>query len=184
MIVIALTTQANTDAELKALTGMANQDFAYNVSCGCAFMFRDNVSTGDFQADDLSGWWIKDDHIECLDLLGYKHYRIDEINNRTSELIASGYTWATKQFPLSVNGQINLLGLVNAAQLGMLTFPIDLNTLNDEDRHPIADVTEVYNIFGTALGTKKAYLDGGTILKDSIMAAVDESAVAAIIDNR
>jgi hypothetical protein len=184
MIVIGLTTNVATDAELTALTGIANQEFVYHSGCGCAFMFRTNVATGDFQADDLSGWWLKDTHIECLDLLGYKHYRIDKINLRTAELITGGYTWASKQFPLSTNGQINLLGLVNAAQLGILTFPIDLNTLNDEDRHPIADVTEVYNIFGTALGTKKAYLDSGTALKDSIMAAVDEAAVQAIIDNR
>ena len=184
MIVIALTTQVTTDAELKALTGINNQEFVYNSGCGCAFMFRNNVATGDFQADDLSGYWIKDTHIPCLDLLGYKHYRIDEINVRTAELIAGGYTWATKQFPLSINGQINLNGLVNAAQLGMLTFPIDLNTLDDEDRHPIADVTEVYNIFGTALATKKGYLDSGTALKDLIMACSDEAAVALIIDNR
>ena len=64
------------------------------------------------------------------------------------------------------------------------TFPIDLNTLDDEDRHPIADATEVYNIFGTALATKKGYLDSGTALKDLIMACSDEAAVALIIDNR
>ena len=184
MIVIGLTTNVATDAELTALTGMANQEFAYHSGCSCAYMFRNNVASGNFQADDNSGWWIKDNSVECFDLLGYKHYRIDEINVRTTELIAGGYTWASKQFPLSTNGQINLLGLVNAAQLGILTFPIDLNTLDDEDRHPIDDVTEVYNIFGTALGTKKAYLDGGTALKDSIMSAVDEAAVQAIVDNR
>jgi hypothetical protein len=184
MIVIGLTTNVATDAELTALIGMQNQSFAYHSGCGCAFMFRNNVATGDFQSDDLSGWWIKDTHIPCLDLLGYKHYRIDEVNFRTTELIEGGYTWAGKQFPLSTNGQINLLGLVNAAQLGMLTFPIDLNTLDDEDRHPIADTTEVYNIFGTALGTKKSILDSGTTLKEAIMAAVDELAVQQIIDNR
>ena len=184
MIVIGLTTNVANDAELTALTGVTNQEFVYNAGCGCAFIFRNNVASGDLQADDLSGYWLKDTHIPCLDLLGYKHYRIDEINVRTSELIATGYTWATKQFPLSINGQINLNGLANAAQLGMLTFPIDLNTLNDEDRHPIADVTEVYNIFGTALATKKGYLDSGTTLKDSIMACSTELEVQAITDNR
>jgi hypothetical protein len=184
MIVIALTTNVATDAELTALVGMTDQDIVYHSGQQCAFMFHSNHSTGDLQADDLSGYWDKDLFIDCLDLLAYKHYRIDEINLRTSELIDGGYTWASKQFPLSTNGQINLLGMVNAAQLGILTFPIDLNTLDDEDRHPIADATEVYNIFGTALGTKKGYLDSGTALKDSIMAAVDELAVQAIIDNR
>lgn len=184
MIVIGLTTNVSSDAELKALTGIANQDFAYNSACGCAFMFRNNVATGDLQADDLSGWWIKDTNIPCLDLLGYKHYRIDQINLKTTELIDGGYTWAGKQFPLSTNGQINLLGLVNASQLGMLTFPIDLNTLDDEDRHPIADTTEVYQIFGTALATKKSYLDSGTALKEAIMACTTDLEVSQIIDNR
>jgi hypothetical protein len=147
-------------------------------------MFRSNVATGDLQADDLSGWWSKDTYVDCLDLSGYKQWRINEVNVRTQELITAGYTWAGKQFPLSINGQINLLGLVNAAQLGILTFPIDLNTIDDTDRHPIADPTEVYNIFGTALGTKKSILDSGTALKEQIMNAVDESAVQAIIDNR
>lgn len=184
MIVIALTTNVATDAELTALTGLTNQEFVYHSGCGCAFMFRNNVAAGDFQADDNSGYFIKDYSIECLDLDGFKQHRVAEINERTSELITAGYTWAGKQFPLSINGQINLLGLVNAAQLNMLTFPIDLNTIDDTDRHPIADSTEVYNIFGTALGTKKAILDGGTDLKAQIMAAVDETAVAAIVDNR
>lgn len=184
MVVIALTINVSTDDELKALTGLSNQQFIYHSGSNCAFMFRNNVSEGDFQADDLSGFFIKDLKVPCLDLNGYKHYRIDEVNTRTSELIEGGYTWAGKQFPLSINGQINLLGLVNASQLGMLTFPIDLNTLDDEDRHPIADTTEVYNIFGTALGTKKGYLDSGTALKDSIMACSTELEVQAIIDNR
>lgn len=184
MVIIGLTTSVATDAELTALTGLTNQQFIYHSGCGCAFMFRNNVAAGDFQADDNSGYFIKDLKVPCLDLDQYKQHRVAEINERTSELIEGGYTWAGKQFPLSTNGQINLLGLVNAAQLSMLTFPIDLNTIDDTDRHPIADSTEVYQIFGTALGTKKAILDGGTSLKAQIMAAVDEAAVAAIVDNR
>ena len=183
MIVIGLTTNVATDAELKALTGMVDQYFVSHTGNNKPYQFRNNRKEGDFQADDLSGWWLED-HIPCLDLLEYKHYRIDEINFKTTELIDGGYTWDSKQFPLSTNGQINLVGLVHAANLNMLTFPIDINTIDDESRHPIADVTEVYNMFGTALGTKKAYLDSGTTLKDAIMAAVDEAAVQAIVDNR
>lgn len=184
MIVIGLTTNVATDAELKALTGMLDQEVVYHSGEGAAFMFHSNHNTGDLQADDLSGWWDKDLYIPCLDLLQYKHYRIDEVNLKTTELIEGGYTWAGKQFPLSTNGQINLLGLVNASQLGMLTFPIDLNTLNDEGRHPIQDTTEVYNIFGTALGTKKSYLDSGTTLKEAIMDCTTDYEVSQIIDNR
>ena len=184
MIVIALTTNVATDAELTALTGMTDQSFAYHSGCGCAYMFRSNVATGDLQADDLSGWWIKDTYVDCLDLDAYKQYRVDEINIRTAELVQNGYTWASKQFPLTQNGQINLIGMVVAQIMGILTYPIDLNTINEEERHSIADGTELYNIFGTALGTKKFYEDSGSTLKEQIMSAVDESAVQAIIDNR
>jgi len=184
MVIIALTVNVATNEELKQLTGLSDQQFVYHSGIDCAFMFRNNVAQGDFEANDKSGFFIKEPRVPCLDLNAYKQYRVAEINERTSELITAGYTWAGKQFPLSTNGQINLLGLVNAAQLGMLTFPIDLNTINDEERHPIADNMEVYNIFGTALGTKKAILDGGTALKEQVMSAVDEAAVAAIVDNR
>ena len=183
MIVIALTTQVSTNAEMTALTGITNQEIVYHTGVSKPYMFRTNVSNGDYQSDDLSGWWIED-HIPCLDLNEYKHYRINEINLKTEQLTEGGYTWAGKQFPLTDNAKFNLLGMVVANMLGILTFPIDLNTINDEERHSIADGTELYNIYGTALGTKKSYEDSGTALKDSIMAAIDEAAVAAIIDNR
>ncbi len=90
MIVIGLTTNVATDAELKALTGMVDQDFVYHTGNNKPYQFRNNRKEGDFQADDLSGWWLED-HIPCLDLLEYKHYRIDEINFKTTELIDGGY---------------------------------------------------------------------------------------------
>lgn len=183
MIVINLTQQVNTDAELTALTGLNNQDIVYHNGQNAPFMFRTNVSEGDFLADDQSGYFIKDT-IECLNLEQYKDLRKQQINERTAELIANGYTWAGKQFPLTQNGQINLIGMTVANMMGILTFPIDLNTIDEEERHSIANGTELYNIYGTALGTKKYYEDSGSQLKQAVVDAIDEAAVAAIVDNR
>ena len=182
MIVIGLKTNVATDAELTALTGIANQNFVYHSGCGCAFIFRNNVATGDFQSDDLSGYWIKDTHIPCLDLLGYKHYRIDEINERTGELIALGYSYSGLQFPLSDHAQTNLLGIYTVKEF--LTYPIEWNNINDTAVYNITDATAVTNIFLTALSTKKASLDSGTALKQQIEACTTYLEVQAITDNR
>jgi hypothetical protein len=181
MIVIGLVTNVANNAELSALTGMADQDIVYHVGDSAAFMFRNNVSTGNVQADDLSGWWLKDT-IKCLDLAEYKACRNNEINERTGELIALGYSYAGFTFPLSDHAQTNLLGIYSTKEL--LTYPIEWNNIDDTAVYQITDATDVSNIFLTALGTKKASLDSGTHLKQQIEDAVSYSAVQAIIDNR
>jgi len=50
--------------------------------------------------------------------------------------------------------------------------------------YQIADAAEMSNFFLTALGTKKAWQDSGTALKQAVEAAVDEAGVDAVIDNR
>ena len=181
MIVIGLVTNVSNNAELAALTGFNNQDYAYHSGDAAAFMFRNNVATGDVQADDLSGWWIKDT-IKCLDLAEYKTYRNTEINERTDELIALGYSYASLTFPLSDHAQTNLLGIYSTKEL--LTYPVEWNNLDDTAVYNITDATDVTNIFLTALGTKKASLDSGTHLKQQIEACSTYLEVQAIIDNR
>lgn len=182
MIIIALTTNVSTDAELTALTGMANQSFAYHSVYGCAYMFRNNIATGDLQADNASGWWIKDSIINCLNLSEYKHEKTVEIDTRTNELIALGYAYQGFTFPLSQNGQINLLGMITTKDF--LPYPISLNNIDDTAIYNITDATDLSNLYMTALGTKKAILDSGTALKTQVNNAVDELAVSLIIDNR
>ena len=101
MVIIELTQQVNTDAELKALTGISNQHMVYNKGDTFPYMFRNNVKKGDFKADDDSGWWIRD-HVDCLDLEGYKEYRYINIDARSRELIAQGYVYDGKLMTNSV----------------------------------------------------------------------------------
>jgi hypothetical protein len=181
MLIIGLITNVANDTEMAALTGFSNQEYVYHSGFEAAFMFRNNVATGDVQADDLSGWWIKDT-VKCLDLAEYKTFRNDEINERTGELIALGYSYSGFQFPLSDHAQTNLLGIYTVKEF--LTYPIEWNNINDTAVYQITDATDVSNIFLTALSTKKSSLDSGTHLKQQIEACTTYLEVQAITDNR
>lgn len=180
MIVKALIPNVNTNAELAALSGIVNQEFAWHNGENCAYMFRDNVASGDVQG--IGGWWVKDSIIQGLNLAEYKAYRIEQINTKTGELVALGYTYKGYTFPLSSNAQDNLLGMITAKDY--LTYPINLNNIDDTAIYQIQNVADLTNLYLTALATKKARLDSGTALKSQINAAVDELAVSQIIDNR
>jgi len=110
-----------------------------------------------------------------------KIFRNKEIDTRTEELIALGYTYDSKQFSLSLNAQTNLIGLDNVRT--ELTYPITYSTIDDSS-YSVVDAATIHAMYLTALGTKKAHLDSGRVLRDSINAAVDIAAVNAIIDNR
>lgn len=114
----------------------------------------------------------------------YKEEKADVIDKRTGELIAAGYVVAAKTFSLSKNAQLNLLGIHGSKDSPALTYPIKYNTKDDQDTHIINNSAELETFFLTALGTKKAHLDSGTVLKDSIRAAIDRAGVDAVIDNR
>ena len=125
--------------------------------------------------------------IKILDTSGMsleelKLYRYNEIDNRTGELIATGFIYATKTFSLSLNAQINISALNQSRD--ELTYPINYNTIDDSDIYNVTDATDLHNMYLTALNTKKGHLDAGTALKDQIRAAADKPAVDAVIDNR
>jgi len=111
-----------------------------------------------------------------------KQARNNEIDDKTGSLVGLGYTWATKQFSLSQNAQINIIGLDNVRT--ELTYPIIYNTINDSDVHSISDATEIHNMYLTALATKKARLDSGTSLKTQIRNATTIEEVDAVVDLR
>ena len=183
MVVIGLITNVATDAELKALTGLQNQDFVYHTGLAAVFMFRNNVATGDFQADDLSGWFVKDT-IKALTFAEYKALRFKEIDEKTGELVLNGFSYAGKVFSLSLNAQINIEALNSSRDDAAITYPIEYSTLDDMDNYFVTDATDINAMYLTALGTKKSYVDSGTILKDQIRAATTELEVSQIIDNR
>jgi hypothetical protein len=111
-----------------------------------------------------------------------KILKFDDIDTKTGELIAQGFTYTTKVFSMSENAQNNLLGTYSAKEL--LTYPFPWNTKDDSETYQIADATEMATFFMTALAFKKAQQDSGTVLKGQVRDAVDIADVDLIIDNR
>jgi len=181
MVVIALTQQINNDAELAALTGMNDQHIVWHLGISFAYRYEAHFGDGDIASID-GGYWIKELNNKGLNLAEYKAFRNEEIDAKTEQLIAIGYNYAGHVFPLSLNGQINLLGMITFKDA--LTYPVALNNINDTAVYNITSSADLIQLYGTALATKKARLDAGTVLKTQINAAIDELAVSLIIDNR
>ena len=121
---------------------------------------------------------------DLTDIPQYKSYLNDKIDNRTSELIALGFTYSTKQFSLSASAQSNLLGLDLSKDDPALTYPIKYNTIDDLDSYSVPDSTDMHSMFLTALATKKGHLDSGTVLKQQVRDATTISELDLVIDNR
>jgi len=188
MIVIGLTQQVDTDAELKALdvTTLTDYQTVWHNGIGSAYQFYPNHNVGDLIPDNQQndvGVWRKESTQGCT-LAEYKAVRYKEIDARTGELILLGFTHATKVFSLSQNAQINISGLHQSRDDVAMTYPISYSTLDDSEHYDVVDSADLHNMYLAALGTKKGHVDTGTVLKDSVRGAVDEVAVLAIIDNR
>lgn len=120
----------------------------------------------------------------AVSLDNYKLLKNNAIDDKTGELISAGYTYASKQFSLSANAQTNILALFATKDNPALTYPIEYNTLDDTDNYMVTDATDLENMYLTALATKKASVDSGTLLKDQVRASTTRAQVDAVIDNR
>jgi hypothetical protein len=146
-------------------------DNAHSITTESIVLIEENIQVNDGTATELT-------------LDNYKALRYHEIDARTEELILNGFSYASKVFSLSQNAQINILALHETRNDPALIYPIEYSTLNDSDNYFVIDADDLHSMYLTALATKKAHVDSGTLIKDSIRAAVDEAAVDAIIDNR
>ena len=175
MIVKGLIPNVNSDAELTALTGMDNNSFAYHTVNLCPYIYEVKLKVGDIESDD-GGYWVKES-LSALTLDEYKNVRYKEIDNRTFELIEQGFTYQSLVFSLSQNAQINILGLDHTKNDPAIIYPIEYSAIDDSDHYYVQDATDLHGMYLTALGTKKAYVDSGTLLKDAVRDAVDDAEV-------
>ena len=106
------------------------------------------------------------------------------IDKRTDELIAAGMTHAGKKFSLSLASQMKMVGSHEARDEPAFSYPVSWNTLDDKDKHNIADSAELHTFYLTAMGTIRAHLDSGTAIKDQVRAATTVAAVEAVEDPR
>ena len=151
-----------------------------------------HVVTGVIQFDVSDSWGASNDSEldslmlsnEDVTLSQYKHIKNEEINHITSEMIQGGYSFDGKTFSLSSNAQTNLIALFATKDHAALTYPIEFNTLDDLDNYYASSAATIEGMYLTALGTKKALLDSGSVLKDAVRAATTKAEVDLIIDPR
>jgi len=179
MVVIGLTQQVSTDAELKALTGMVNNHIVFHNGQNSAFMFYANHDEGMLVPDVGSGVWKKED-LKCLSLNEYKECRHKEIDERTAELIDAGFVFDGHNFSLSINARDNWNVIHDNKAL--FTFPLDIST-SDSDTYSLAEI-DIDSFWLTGLGTIKTHYDSGRALKKLVFDAITEQDVQNIIDLR
>jgi hypothetical protein len=107
-----------------------------------------------------------------------------EIDARTDELIAAGFTYDSKTFSLSQAAQSRLTGINQVRDDAAVTYPIVWNTLDDSDTLSIVDSAALLTFYLTAMGTYRTHVDSGTALKDDVRAATTIAAVDAVVDSR
>lgn len=117
-----------------------------------------------------------------LNLEDLKTFRNNDIDNKTGALISQGYIYKGLLFSMSANAQSNLLGVYAAKDF--LSYPFEWNTKNDDNTYSILDASDLTHFFMTALETKKAHQQSGTLIKVQIRDAMSIDEVNNIIDNR
>ena len=117
-------------------------------------------------------------------LAAEKRRKFAAIDARTDELIRLGFTYSGKQFSLSIESQMKMVGAHAARNEPAMTYPIIWNTLGDEGTYSIVDANDLNGFYLTGVGTLRALLDSGTALKDQIRQATTLAEVEAVTDSR
>lgn len=144
--------------------------------------YEDPIATGGAGLGMLCPACARLDYTENLQVL--KNAKIKAIDARTDQLIAAGFTFASKQFSLTLSSQSKMIGTHQVKDNPSLTYPIRWNTIDDEDYLDIIDAATLDGFYLTGLGTIRAHLDSGTSLKDQVRAAATVDDVLAVVDTR
>ena len=95
-----------------------------------------------------------------------------------------GYVYNGFAMSLSEKAQTNILALYSTKDDVHLIYPILFNTKDDLNTFDAADPNTIADMYYTALATKKAKLDSGTVLKSKVRDATTVFEVDAVEDNR
>lgn len=109
-----------------------------------------------------------------------KEFRYDQIDDKTDELITTGFIYDNETFSTSHHAQMNWNSLRN--QTGEYTWPLNIST-KDNNTYSLlqANVPAFWTELIDALAD---HVDSGRVLKKSIFIAADIAAVDAVVDNR
>lgn len=138
--------------------------------------------TGDVVSEMSAAEKTTEDDIPA-NLAALKAQRYTDIDDKTKELIAAGFTHATKTFSLSMAAQRNWTDLKNSDDAGWITYPEPVST-KDDNEHSLADSAALVAFCKDASDKPREHLKSGRDLKVSINDAVDTAAVDAIVDTR
>jgi hypothetical protein len=138
----------------------------------CRLTIVDSVLTAVTQYDHPT------DH--SLDIC--KATRRNAVDLQSGVLIGGGLTYDGKLFSLSANAQMNWTNVYqNRANW---TYPLKVSIYATSGEYSLADQTAVENFYSAGISRIKTILDGGRQLKIDIDAAVDQTALDAVVDNR
>jgi len=108
-----------------------------------------------------------------------KEAKMSTVKTNTSNLIASGFTYSGKTFPLVVDSRSNYIGIQTFGG-----FPYNIQTINQDDVLNIADQA-AYDLFVNAGLTRYRYIkDGESDLIIEVRDATTIPLVDAIVDTR
>jgi hypothetical protein len=110
-------------------------------------------------------------------LAAHKQHVIALVDTETKRRIGQGFIYDGKVLSLSVESQINWLGLHAAREL--MSYPVIARTKDDTSAITIDNAAEVVTVFATAVGTVDAYRVGGAAVKSAIVAATSVAAADA-----
>ena len=106
------------------------------------------------------------------------------IDKKTREIIKSGFQFAGKQFSLSGNAQRTLTGAYVAKDNPAFVYPLEWNTIDNEDKIELDNASTLEAFYLTAVGTVRAIRESGTALKNQVRDATTIAEVFDVEDNR
>lgn len=124
-------------------------------------------------------------HYTQIDRLGgLRRSRHDEIDARTTALIAEGFTYSGAVFSLSLEAQAKMLAAFQTRNDAGYAYPEVWNSLDDTAEISLADAAGIKAFVKAGHVARRSHMDSGTALKQQVRAAADAVAVLAVVDNR
>ena len=128
----------------------------------------------DFDEGRFLAWWT--------DLAIAKTERCKEIDEKTQELVVSGYPHNGRIFSSSPTGQRNIDVLDRNA--AVLSYPFYIATRDNDEIYAIADAIELHTMYLSGLSTVMTHYQSGNALKQQVIDAATIAEVVAVADNR
>lgn len=105
-----------------------------------------------------------------------------KINQRTLEIVETGFEYQMLRFPCTQVAQIRYLGMYNFRD--QITYPLSLSTIDDMATVQMTSATDVLYFCGACVAHVRAATDSGMSLKNDVRAATHHSDLDTFEDTR